>query len=66
MLNRLHWHLNRTLCVALQEHLTLIVPKRLAVTPAQKSRLESGNTVKIKSGGCTVLLSEYVVHNAMP
>ena len=59
-------HPNRTLCAALQEHLTLIVPKRPAVTPAQKSRLETGSTVQIKSGGCTVLLSDYVVHNAMP
>ena len=42
--------LNPTLCAALQHHLKRLVPTRLTVLPAQRARLEKGNSVTKKSG----------------
>ena len=42
--------LNPTLCAALQHNLKRLVPTRLTVLPAQRARLEKGNSVTKKSG----------------
>jgi hypothetical protein len=53
------------LCAALQAQLKH-VPTRLSGRHPQKKRLEKGETVAKNSGGITVLLSDYAVHNATP